>query len=111
MSIQRWSEDVILVELPGEWTKHNELQTVADMLRAGSEYDVVIDFSDADVVGAACLAGLLEIQRLVNEGGHRLTLCKVAPATRGVFTVARLEDLFEFAEDRFTALASPQMVG
>lgn len=111
MSIQRWSEDVILVELPGELTKHNELQTVADMLRAGSDCDVVIDFSQVDVVGATCLAGLLEIQRLVNEGGHRLTLCSVAPATRGVFTIARLEDLFEFTEDRFAALASPQLVG
>ena len=111
MSIHRWSEDVILVELPGELTKHTELQTVIAMLRAGSDCDVVIDFSEVDVMGGACLAGLLEIQRLVNESGHRLTLCHVAPATRGVFTITRLEDLFEFAEDRFAALAGPQLVG
>jgi anti-anti-sigma regulatory factor len=81
------------------------------MLREGCDYDVVVDFSRVDVVGGACLAGLLEIQKLVNEHGHRLTLCSVAPATKGVFTIARLDGVFEFAEDRFTALASPQLVG
>jgi anti-anti-sigma factor len=111
MSIQRWSEDVILVDLPGQIEKHNELQTVIRMLRDGSDCDVVIDFSGVDVVGGMCLAGLLKIQRLVNECGHKLTLCRVAPATRGVFTIAHLEDLFECAEDRFTALTSPQLVG
>jgi anti-anti-sigma factor len=110
MSIQRWSEDVILVELPGELDKHDELQTVIAMLRHGGVCDVVVDFSQVHVVGGAWLARLQKIQRLVNECGHKLTLCSVAPATRGIFTIARLDDLFEFAEDRFTALASPQLV-
>ena len=111
MSIYRWSEDVILVELPEELEKHKELQTVIAMLRNGGACDVVVDFSRVHVVGGAWLARLQKIQRLVNECGHKLTLCSVAPAIRGVFTIAHLDDLFEFAEDRFTALASPQMVG
>ena len=111
MSIHRWSEDVILVDLPEELEKRDELQTVIAMLRDGGDWDVVVDFSHVRVVGGAWLARLQKIQRLVNECGHKLTLCSVAPATRGVFTIAHLEDLFEFAEDRFTALASLQMVG
>jgi anti-sigma B factor antagonist len=71
----------------------------------------VIDFSHIDVVGGACLAGLLEVRRLLHDGGHKLTLCGVAPAIRGVFTITRLDDLFEFVEDRFAALASLQMIG
>jgi anti-anti-sigma factor len=110
MSIYRWSEDVILAELPGDLKKQNELQTVVAMLRERGDCDVVIDFSQVDVVGGVCLARLLEILSLVNECGHKLTLCTVAPATKGVFTVAGLDDLFEFAEDRFAALASPQTV-
>ena len=100
MSIHRWSEDVILVDLPRELEKHSELQTVAGMVRDGGDCDVVVDFSHVDVVGGACLAGLLEVRRLLNDCGHKLTLCSVAPAIRGVFTIARLDDLFEFAEDR-----------
>jgi anti-anti-sigma regulatory factor len=111
MSIYRWSEDVILVDLPEEVAKHHELQTVIARLRHGDACDVVVDFSHVRVVGGAWLAQLQKIQRLANEGGHKLTLCNVAPATRGVFTIAHLDDLFEFAEDRFTALASPQLVG
>jgi|GEM_PF-6794625 len=41
----------------------------------------------------------------------RRALCSVAPSTKGVFTIARLDGLFEFAEDRFTALASLKMIG
>ena len=111
MSIQRWSEEVILVDLPGNLNKHNGLQTVIAMLRQGAACDVVVDFSEVQVVGGPWLTQLQKIQRLVSDNGHKLILCDVAPATRGVFAIAHIDDLFEFAEDRFTALASPRLVG
>ncbi len=111
MSIQQWSQDVLLVDLPEDLTKHNGLQTVIAMLRQEGARDVVVDFSNVRVVGGAWLTQLQRIQRLVHEGGHKLILCDVAPATRGVFTMAHIDDLFEFAKDRFTALASPRLVG
>jgi anti-anti-sigma factor len=111
MSVCHWSEDVILVDLPEELDKHNELQTVLAILHDGGICDVVVDFSHVQVVGGAWLARLQKIQRLVKEHGHRLTLCNVAPTTRGIFTIAHLDELFEFAEDTFTVLASPQLVG
>ncbi len=111
MNIYRWSEDVILVDLPEELDKHHPLQTVLALLRRGDACDVVVDFSHVRVVGGAWLAQLRNIQKLANESGHRLTLCGLAPALRGIFTIAHLDDLFEFAEDRFTTLTSPQLVG
>jgi CheY-like chemotaxis protein/anti-anti-sigma regulatory factor len=108
MSIQRWSENVILVDLPGEPERHDELQTVIGMLRAGDDCDVVLDFSHVDAVRGRCLADLLDLQGQVDECGHKVTLCGVAPAIEGLLAIARLDDLFEFAEDRFTALASLQ---
>ncbi len=108
MSIQRWSENVILVDLPEEPERHDELQTVIGMLRAGDDCDVVIDFSHVDAVSSTCLADLLNLQGLVEECGHKVTLCSVAPAIKGLLTIARLDDLFEFAEDKSTALASLQ---
>ncbi len=108
MSIQRWSEDVILVDLPGEPEEDDELQTVIGMLRAGDDCDVVIDFSHVDAVSGTCLADLLDLQGLVDECGHKVTLCSAAPGIKGLLAVARLDDLFEFAEDKFTALASLQ---
>jgi anti-anti-sigma factor len=111
MSIYRWSEDVILVDLPEALDKHSELEPVIRMLRHEGPCDVVVDFSHVPAVGSAWLTPLLRIQRLAKEGGHKVTLCSVPPATRGVFTIARLDHLFEFAEDTFTVLASPQIVG
>ncbi len=111
MSIYRWSDDVILVDLPEALDKHHELQRVLSMLRDEDACDVVVDFSDVQVVGGAWLTQLQKIQRLVNQRGHKLVLCDVAPATRGIFTIAHIDDLFEFTEDRFTALASPRLVG
>lgn len=111
MSIQHWSQDVILVELPEELEKHNELETVIAMLRNGGPCDVVVDFSNVQFVHGAWLAQLQKIQRLANERGRKLTLCNVAPATRSIFTIVRLDHAFEFAQDRFAALASPQLVG
>ena len=111
MSIQRWSKDVILVDLPEDLRKYNGLQTIIAMLRDEIACDVVVDFSHVQVVGGAWLTQLQKIQKLANEGGRKLILCDVAPKTRGVFTIARIEDLFEFAEDRFTALASHRLVG
>ena len=111
MSIHRWSGDVILVDLPRELEKHTDLQTVIGMVNDKVDCDVVIDFSHVDVVGGACFAGLLEVRRLLNDCGHKLTLCNVAPATKGVFAIARLDRLFVFANDRFAALASLQMIG
>lgn len=100
MSIHRGSQDVILVDLPEDLAIHRELQTVTAVLRAGCVCDVVVDFSRVRVVGGAWLTQLQKIQRLVHEGGHKLILCDVAPAMRGVFTIARIDDLFEFAEER-----------
>ncbi len=111
MSIDRWSEDVIVVDLTEGLGKHHELETVIRTLRQGYPCDVVVDFSHVQVVGGVWLTQLQKIQRLAGESGHRLTLCHVPPAIRGIFTIAHLDDLFEFSEDRFTALASPQLIG
>jgi len=110
MGIQDWSQDVILVDLPRELEEHHELQTVMDMMRQGEGVDVVVDFSRVDLVGSRTFAKLLELRQLLHDSGHKLVLCGLAPATKGVFTVARLDELFEFVPDRFAALASLQMV-
>jgi len=110
MSIQCWSQEVLLVDLPEDLARQDELQIVLRMLHNGGVCDVVVDFSQVHVVGGAWLTHLLKVQRLVHEHGHKLTLCGVAPVMRGLFTIAHLDSRFGFAEDRFAALATPQLV-
>jgi len=109
MGVQTWSEDLIVVDLPRELEGHNnELQSVVDTLRNKSICDVVVDFSNTDIVGSLTFSRLLELRRVVRESGRKLVLCSVAPPAKAVFTIALLDRLFDFAEDVPAALVTLQ---
>lgn len=111
MGIQNWSEDVILVDLQTEPDMGEELNSVIAMVRDRGDCDVVVDFSEVDIVTSSSLSKMLKLRKLLTDCEHNLIFCGVAPATKGVFTVTGLEGVFEFAEDKFVALASLQVVG
>jgi anti-anti-sigma factor len=110
MGIQDWSEDVVLVDLPEEPQMGDELKTVTEIIRDRGNCDVVIDFSNVDIITSSSLSKLLKLRKLLADCSHRLVFCNVAPATRGIFTVTGLDGVFEFADDKFVALASLQIV-
>lgn len=110
MGIQNWSDEIILVDLPGEPEMGEELLAVTEMVRNRGDCDVVIDFSEVDIITSSSLSKLLRLRKLLADCEHKLIFCNVAPATRGVFTVTGLTDVFEFVEDKFVALASLQIV-
>jgi anti-anti-sigma factor len=104
--MENWPKDVVLVHLPREIQKHTELQTTIDTVSKSRDLDVVVDFSAVDMVGSPTFSRLLELRSVLRGSGHRLILCHVTPATKGVFTVAQLDRLFDFAEDESAALAT-----
>lgn len=110
MGIQDWSEDVVLVDLPEEPQMGDELKTVAEIIRDRGNCDVVVDFSNVDIITSSSLSKLLKLRKLLADCGHRLLFCNVAAATKGIFTVTGLDGVFEFADDKFVALASLQIV-
>jgi anti-anti-sigma factor len=110
MGIQNWSEDVILVDLPQEPQMGEELKTVTGIARDRGNCDVVIDFSEVDIVTSSSLSKLLKLRKLLTDCGHKLVFCNVAAATKGIFTVTGLDGVFELVDDKFVALASLQIV-
>jgi len=110
MGIQSWSDDIVLVDLPQEPDMGDELKTVIDIVRDRGDCDVVVDFSNVDIVTSSSLSKLLKLRKLLGDCGHRLVFCNVAAATKGIFTVTGLEGIFEIADDKFVALASLQVV-
>ena len=110
MGIQNWSDDIILVDLPQEPQMGDELKTVTEIVRDRRDCDVVIDFSSVDIVTSSSLSKFLKLRKLLGDCGHRLVFCKVAAATKGIFTVTGLDGIFEVADDKFVALASLQIV-
>jgi anti-anti-sigma factor len=110
MGIQDWSEDIVLVDLPREPSMADELKTVTEVVRDRGDCDVVVDFSDVDIITSSSLSKLLRLRKLLADCGHRLIFCNVAAATKGIFTVTGLDGVFELADDKFVALASLQIV-
>ncbi|GAH38538.1 unnamed protein product, partial [marine sediment metagenome] len=88
----------------------DEIKTITGIVRDSGDCDVVIDFSDVDIVTSSSLSAMLKLRKLLTDCGHKLLFSSVAPATKGVFAVTGLEDVFEFADDKFVALAEIQMV-
>ena len=111
MGIQNWSEDILLVDLPQEPEMGDELKTVVTEVRDRGNCDVVIDFSNVDIVTSSSLSKLLKLRKLLGDCGHRLVFCSVAAATKGIFSITGLDGIFELTDDKFVALASLQMVG
>ena len=110
MGIQNWSEDIVLVDMPAEPQMCEELKAVTEIVRRRGNCDVVIDFADVDIITSSSIAALLRLCKLVEDCGQKMILCSVSPATMGVFTVTGIEEIFEFFDDKFTALASIQLV-
>ncbi|MBN1795083.1 MAG: STAS domain-containing protein [Sedimentisphaerales bacterium] len=110
MGIQNWSDNIILVDLTQEPDMGDELKSVTQTVRDRGDCDVVINFSDVDIVTSSSLSKLLKLRKLLTDCGHRLVFCNLAPATRGIFYVTGLQDVFEFVEDKFVALAGLQIV-
>jgi anti-anti-sigma factor len=106
MTVENWSDDVLLVSLPADLEVSNELGAVVKMVRDKRQCDVVIDFSGVHLITSATIAELLKLRELLIEPGRRLVLCSVSRLIRGVFTVSALSHAFQFADDSSAALKS-----
>ena len=109
MGIQNWSDNIILVNLAPEPHMSEELKTVMDIIRDRSDNDVVIDFANVEIVTSSNLAKLLKLRKMVAEAGKKLILCGMSVRTKAIFLVTGLENVFEFVEDQFIALAGLQI--
>ena len=108
MSIQNWSDEIILVSLPHEPRLCREIGAVNDILSTQGPRDVVVDFSSVDIFTSASISNLLILHKLTLEAGRRLVLVSVGITAKCIFRIAGLNEVFEFADDRFAALDSIQ---
>ena len=109
MGIQDWSEDVILVNLSKEPHLSEDLKAVIAIVARRKDCDIVVDFTEVDIITSSSLASLLKLRKLIKDNGRLLTFCSVKPSTRNIFTLTGLDSVFEFADDQFVALASLQL--
>jgi len=110
MGIQNWSDEIILINLAQEPQMGEELQTAIDLVSDDRARDIVLDFSDVEIVTSSSIAKLLKLRKELHERQRRLIFCGVSIQTMGLFRIVALDTVFEFMDSQFVALASLQMV-
>lgn len=104
--IENISQDTLLVDLAPEPQMCDELDSISETMSPMADRDVVVDFSNADIVTASSLSKLLKLRQLLTDSGRRLVLCGLAVNTRGVFKKTALDRVFEFAADKSVVLTN-----
>ncbi|MHC4193762.1 MAG: STAS domain-containing protein [Planctomycetota bacterium] len=109
MAIEHISEDVVLVRLPlREPGLGDEIKAVNDLINAGSNFNVILDFAGVELVVSTSITNLMILRDLVSGLGRQLILCNVSCLVKSIFQVCGLDAVFNFAADKYAALESLQ---
>jgi len=108
MTIQMWSDDIMVVELGDDPQFSDEMTVVTEKLESNPA-NVVLNFSPVSFINSSNVAKLLRLRKLLNSKNKRLVFCDVNTQVWGVFLVTGLDKIFEFTNDISTALATVQL--
>jgi len=114
MSIEQYSEDVIVVTVADEpsvfklWLREEAADGLAgDLKWLCEEYmdsHVVMDLADLGSLEAANYGLLLDLQQLVEESDCRFVLCGLSPHLKWQLKCVRLFDKFDTFDSREAAI-------
>lgn len=104
MSIQRWSDNILLVTPPKPPGFNEDIGDAMTILQAENHHSVIIDMHEIDTLNSSNLSQLLRIRKhLLNHDGQ-LLLCSVTTGAWGTLLVTGLDAIFRFSDDVTTAL-------
>ena len=106
MGIDLSSQGILTVDLLPEPELGTELENVAKIVREDGDCDVVVDFSSVDIITSSNIAKLLKLNKNLSACGRRLVLYSLANATKHIFMLTDLDQVFDFADDKAAALTT-----
>ena len=110
MSVQKWSDSIIVADLQNDPQFTDDLESVLSMIAENSDQDVVLDFKSVDSLNSSNIAKLLKLRKLVIiSNSRKLRLCGVNTHVWGIFLVTGLDKVFDFADELSMGLASVQI--
>ncbi len=110
MSIQNWSESILVVETMDDPQFTDDLDALSAMVNEKTDQDVVIDLSAVNSLNSSNIAKLLKVRKQIAiSNSHKLRLCGVNTHVWGVFLVTGLDKVFDFADNLAMGLASVQI--
>lgn len=105
MSVEHWSDEIVLVNLPREPEMADELAYVTQLVCDGRACDVVVDCSEVDGITSRCQSRLATLYRELACCGRRLVLCNPSSVARDIFDASGLAQVLNFVGDKSAALA------
>ena len=110
MTVENWSEDIVLVELQSDPSFSDEINQVIELAESRQDADVALNLQGVTFLNSSNIAKLLKLRKLVTVNNKRkLILCAINTHVWGVFLVTGLDKLFDFADDVASGLASLQI--
>lgn len=109
MSIENWSENILVVELQNDPGFTDDLTTLFDHVENNQDTDVVLNLSGVTYLNSSNIAKLLKLRKKLVANKRRLVICGIQTNVWGVFLVTGLDKVFEFADNVATALATVQL--
>ncbi len=103
--IHELSDDCVFVILTDYTSMGKELQIINDTLQDSPDRNVIIDFSKVQMLTSSHLSNLMILRDLLERNGRKLLLCHVSFQIKCEFTVSGLRDVFDFADDKYAAMA------
>lgn len=104
MGIEDYVEDVLLVILPPEPRMGSELDEVTEMVSEGCNKDIMIDFSDVEMLISETICTLMILDKYLCASDNKLVLYNASEEIMHIFRRTGLETVFTFAEDEYGAI-------
>jgi anti-sigma B factor antagonist len=82
-------------------------ETFGDLIKLGTDaykLKLLLNFSQVEYMSSAVLGKLVALHKKVLESKGRLKLCCIKPSIRQVFSITKLDKLFEIHDDELHAL-------
>jgi anti-anti-sigma factor len=109
VSIESWSENVVIAQLQDDPALTDDLTALMDQSNSRTDVDMVLSFAGVNYLNSSNIAKLLKLRKKAVTNKRRLLLCAISTNVWGLFLVTGLDKIFEFADNVATALASLQL--
>lgn len=108
MSIERWSENLIVAHLSDDPQFSEDMHAIESLL-ATHHFSAVLNFAAVGYLNSSSIARLLMIRKRQIQNNAHLILCGLSTQLWSVFLVTGIDKIFDCRDDVSASLATVQL--
>lgn len=112
MSMNEWSEDIIIAKLADEPMFSEDLINLMKRLEETPPEllpDVIVDMQEVSFLNSSNIAQLLRLRQFLHRSRRRLRVCSVSDQVWSMLLMTGLDKIFNFNDNVATSLAALQI--